>query len=335
MKIKGGIDYSKWDNLDVSSSEDEDNVESNNTTTTPSVTRLDEPSTVTWSGDGSVHMMKHNHNDTIDQKKMVSKSSKISLATTTNSKESKKFFNLSRNGSKFIDSNNTTSSLIYWSQDRYALTISIPYLPNEIPSKSIRVSVTPKGSVLEYSRRYSAVGSGDREGAAGGEKGILSVKGTKRTKGGEIEEEVILFQGGLPHFIHAAQKELDDDETDNTSENEIDWEIINNTKSIYGSMLISEYYERMIDKSKNSDKSSTDLNLVQITLNKAVPMQGVTLWWSQPLLHCPEINTNSSIDCPDRNIKSDDEKKSKAGKSFSEVWKEAHEMFQNKQKNIK
>merc|ERR1711935_201392 len=47
------IDYSKWDKLEVSSSEDEDEDQHNPTSSTPRVTRLDAPSKVTFGG-GSV-----------------------------------------------------------------------------------------------------------------------------------------------------------------------------------------------------------------------------------------------------------------------------------------
>lgn len=87
------------------------------------------------------------------------------------------------------------------------------------------------------------------------------------------------FQGDLPHAVHLAQEE-----------EEIDWSI-----------------ERLRGDDDDNNRYLT------IILSKAVPMEGVFVWWKRPLLQCPETEWRNETD---------------ASSSFQQAWKEAHEQFQ-------
>lgn len=56
-----------------------------------------------------------------------------------------------------------------------------------------------------------------------------------------------------------------------------------------------------------------------ITLYKAVPMEGITIWWKRPLVAMEEI----SLDWRDQ-----------ASGALQDVWKEAHEQFREKRREM-
>lgn len=65
--------------------------------------------------------------------------------------------------------------------------------------------------------------------------------------------------------------------------------------------------------------------VICLTLFKAVPIYGVTVWWSRPFRHLPKINIHSDIE--DRHLSKDDKIKQR---QWKEAWDEAHRQFHNK-----
>ena len=265
----GGIDYSKWDHLDEYSDDDDGNgdgvVESN---ASPRVTRLDAPSSVTFGGSDNNAIevdssMKQNatavSTTATTEAKMgltvgnnaIGPAGKANAGTERLEKEEEKWC---VKGGKVTSNDNRQ---IYWTQDRYSVTIRCQLFGNEKPKL---VSVD---GILPYADRHCAMGT---------TKPLLkTVEGKNK----------ILLEGNLPHPVHLAN---DDDD--------IDW---------------------CIERRKNKDG---DTKFIAITLYKAVPMQGLFIWWKRPFMEYDEINI--------------DQEPSQASKEFLQAWEEAHKLFKEK-----
>jgi len=280
------VDYSKWDKMDFSDSSDNEEEDSK----VPRVTALDSGSRITFGGgDGNVEISKSSSTsqprqsvssissadipvvsssvsgDTIDISAMndINTKAKANMKqdTKTNKIQQLQTQQLTLNGGEhYCTVNNTTSNKeediklpIYWSQDRYTVTLRLGYPPSIFPSKSIRVHV--KGA-LKYTDRFSAVGNGG--GIMSDDPSFGSIEVTSLDNKGE---ETILLYGSLPRPIHV-----------NEGEDEIDFEIEDN--------------HHLKDNSKCT-------KLVSITLPKAVPMAGLVLWWDCPLVGYPKIDLSS------------------------------------------
>mmetsp|Transcript_6808 Transcript_6808/g.9975 ORF Transcript_6808/g.9975 Transcript_6808/m.9975 type:complete len:288 (+) Transcript_6808:71-934(+) len=272
-----GIDYSKWDNIDVSSSEDDN--DDNDDNNMPRVTTLSGPSTITRSADGTI--------SAVDAPTATSADARITDNNSKSYSSSMGVSYLTKNGGHFIDAE--TKSYIFWSQERTEVNISVAFDPTNIQSKDI--SVKTEG-VLPFSQCLSAVG-GDATS-----KGSLLVQAKVVSSG----RTVTLFSGNFPHFIHLPE-----------GEESIDWEIES-----------CEYFHGMFDLLSSAAGCAGQTKLVRITLLKAVPMAGVSLWWSHPLLHCPKTDVNAI-----GGRKGDRQDEIKA------AWDEAHRMFREKMANKK
>lgn len=245
------IDYSKWDNLDVSSSEDEDDVPQ------PRVTRLDAPSSVTFGGKGG---------EISAAAKPPSASPIPSPTETPKSTPAKNSVPSSwtdHGGLLRAQSNTDKERKLYWSQDRNSVTLRLELGPRE-KVKSVVVE-----GILPYADRWSAVGSS---------KAKLVCK----------SGEEVLLKGELPHAVHLAEEDL-----------ATDWSVED------------EQMHRFL----------------VVTLLKAVPMQGLTVWWRRPLTSFAEADLTT--------IRGDDKSKQQgaASKDFLDAWEEAHKIFrEGKQK---
>jgi len=278
------VDYSKWDKMDFSDSSDNEEEDSK----VPRVTALDSESSVTFGGDGNIEISKSSSTsqprqsqssttasdipvvsssvsgDTIDISTMndINNNLKDDMQQDTNNKTNKiqqLQTQLTLNGGEHYCIVNTSKEKelklpIYWSQDRYTVTIRLGFSPLIFPSKSIRVHV--KGA-LKYTDRFSAVGSGG--GIMSDDPSFGSIEVTSLDDKGE---ETILLYGSLPRPIHL-----------NEGEDEIDFEIEDNHHL----------------KGDNSECTK----LVSITLPKAVPMAGLVLWWDCPLIGFPQIDVST------------------------------------------
>ena len=152
---------------------------------------------------------------------------------------------------------------MYWSQDRYSVTLRL-----ELGEGEKVKSVVVEG-ILPYADRWSAVGS---------------TKAKLVCKSGEE----VLLEGELPHAVHLAEEDL-----------AVDWSVED-----------EQMYRFLV-----------------VTLHKAVPMQGLTVWWRRPLMSFPEADLTV--------IRGDDKSKQQgaASKEFLDAWEEAHKIFrEGKQK---
>mmetsp|Transcript_37070 Transcript_37070/g.89403 ORF Transcript_37070/g.89403 Transcript_37070/m.89403 type:complete len:337 (+) Transcript_37070:160-1170(+) len=324
------VDYSKWDRMDFSESDSESDKDGNG----PRVTSLEQPGKVTIGPDGNLEIGQSSlptqprtqslassqnfaqgiptvsgsvSGDTVD----ISSRSTISPDELDNKQKDKKHqwrSQLTQNGGEHhctVRTDQGENKLpVYWSQDRYTITLRLGIPPAIFPTRGIRVRT--KGA-LKYLDRFSAVGSGVASGYKSqsddepsyGSVEIVSISS-------QNEEETVLLSGELSRPIHL-----------NQDEDEIDFEI-------------EDYHGR--DNEYNCTKCVT------IIMPKAVPMAGMVLWWDRPLDGFPQIDV-SMID--DRNpsrqtaggekepaARSKDDKKA----SFQKAWEEAHTMFREKMK---
>jgi len=185
--MPGGIDYSKWDNFEDSSSDEE---ESSNVR----VTTLDGPSKVTIGGeqDGSVATI------------VPSSTSLRTTAVAVNSNEGSKFALEGKFEQKASSNNDSYSSWrecgamveiaskksqrrLFWSQDRYSVLLRLELFKEE------KVKAMELTGAVAYADRFCAVSSS---------KPTIQVLSTCND---------MLLEGELPHAVHFAQ---DDDSID-------------------------------------------------------------------------------------------------------------------------
>lgn len=181
------IDYSKWDNIDCSSSEEEEEQASS----TPHVTRLDAPSRVTRTADGQLVVEQQKTEESkVQQQQSRSRSQQQTKANHIE--------NWVENGSQV----KTASGLdLFWSQDRYSVTFRLALPSNDIPGKHIQVKLQ---GVHPYASRSIAVGN-DK---------VASLKLITSNN-----NNTVLLEGDFPHAIHAAEDNVSEDN------NTADWEI--------------------------------------------------------------------------------------------------------------
>lgn len=203
---------------------------------------------------------------------------------------------------------------VYWSQDRYAVTLRVAFPPEKFPTRTIRVRVR---GALRYADRHSAVGSGAMMGedyaadeGDGPSFGSVEVVSSCSSTGGRGDETVLLA-GRLPRPVHL-----------NEGDEEVDYEIEDNPLT-------------------GGASAGGCAKLVSIALPKAVPMTGMVLWWDRPLLGYPRIDVSTvegrggaSTSTTKKDSKSSagtgrDERK----EAFQRAWDEAHVMFKEKMKN--
>ena len=313
------VDYSKWDRMEFSSDEDDED-------TTPRVTSLDEPARVTIGSGGvqfgrsdsskpllgnpSPKRSKHDFRkppavvptvsssrsgDAIDISQLEDVSvgagehqGNSTTASTQQEKLNRWSKELTNNGGYMscdvsVVDGSTLKVPLYWSQDRYAVTLRLGFPPSVFSTRSIRVRVV---GALKYSDRNSAVGNGEigeREPSFGTIE-IVSVA----CDSGQSNVETVLLRGRLPRPIHL-----------NEDEDEIHYEIEDNLCST------------------SSDDDHACTKLVSVILPKAVPMSGMVLWWDCPLVGLPKIDLSFV-----------DEKR----EAYKQAWDRAHEMFREKVK---
>ncbi len=135
----------------------------------------------------------------------------------------------------------------------------------------------------------------DRFAAVGGDK-VIDSQNTKSKSKGEINITTVngsnIFRGHLAYSIYLPE-----------GEEEVDWEI---------------------------DATDPRKKLIKITLLKALPMQGLTIWWSKPMLNYPEIDVLKDIE--GRGDQSGREGTTTQSKQeqMKATWDEAHRLFREK-----
>ncbi|GMH60985.1 hypothetical protein TrLO_g13660 [Triparma laevis f. longispina] len=250
-----GFNYSKWDNLDCSSSEDEADE--------PSVTRFDNSSSVTFGG-GRDGILIDEQSQSQSQSTTALKgaapaatqaAAPASAPTVVPPPKPKPTEPPTSNGSTFTTPSNQTIS---FSQIRETLTLSL-LIPST--TKSPTLTVTLKDAFTFK----------DRNAAVGKAKCSLLVS----LEGEEILNDVLM------HNVYHGDS--DDPDLELLTP---DWEL-----KTYGS---SKY--------------------LQITLQKAVPMSGVVIWWTRVFR---DYGDDIVVEREDKN-------------GMKEAWEEAHRMFKEK-----
>lgn len=103
---------------------------------------------------------------------------------------------------------------------------------------------------------------------------------------------ITLFQGNFAYPIHLAEGE---------EQGDVEWEI---------------------------DVTDANHKLIRITLYKAVPMMGVTLWWKKPFVHFDDIDVVTGVEGR-TNVGND----GSHHHEWKKTWEDAHEMFKEQIKN--
>ncbi|CAB9500377.1 expressed unknown protein [Seminavis robusta] len=271
------LDYSKWDKIDCSSSDDEEQENLG----APRVTRLDAPSRVTRTSNGD--LVVEEQEQKIEEP--LIEELEVSAKTATSNSTAKGPPNETLQNTTNIPASWTehgsqetltiSQQTLYWSQDRQSVCLRLSLPTTSLKGKDIRVQ-------LQGVRRYA-----DRNCAVGSES-PSSIRVTTTC----TADSQVLLEGEFPHFIHAAEDDDDfvDAETPYCSS---DWAI---------------------------DRTTGDAAYWVMTLLKAVPMDGMTIWWRRPLTQFDEMEpttTNTSTE------------KSQA---FQAAWEEAHRQFKDKMK---
>ena len=320
-----GIDYSKWDKMDFSDDDDTDDNDEKGMTM-PRVTRLDTPSSITTTRDGTVQITKNTSpptkiESTTKNSSCSSKEDSIRQERINDEMNKKEKEEWTQNGDSFIDEQFHQKIQTYWCQDRYEVILSIVIVDDDDTTtatekehnnnKSLtnrQYQVNVKGPLLvSYADRFSAMGVGTTKQSTttsatteNQTNTILTVVSSlKRNHNNnhhhhhnynDGDKKRIVFQGMLPHPIHLAE-----------DEENVEWE------------LVSHHAMKKV---------------LRITFQKALPMQGLTMWWDRPLLHFPKINLQTDIQGRNSSSIKDNTK-------MKQVWDEAHTLFREKMKQKK
>ena len=342
------VDYSKWDAMKFSDSDSEDSHDDYG----PRVTSLNQPGQVTIGKDGSIDIDQSSSGGSLPRQQKKNRtheadnnSSDIPVVSGSVSgnmvdisslprakdndgvddiqqqrqqKQQKILEQLTRNGGKhttIIEINKSDFHLpIYWSQDRYVVTLRVGFPTRHFPSQTIRVKIV---GALKYEDRHSAVGSGsmmtDYIAKQSDDKsfGTVTISSVSKDR-----QDTILFHGLLPRPIYL-----------NQDEEEVDYDI--ETANVAEDSGEESYYDRF----------------VSISMPKAVPMHGMVLWWDCPIVGFPEIDVTTIQERNISNRREDSEIKKGDGtndnntsvnidkkEAFQKAWDEAHVMFREKMK---
>ena len=276
------VAYSKWDAMKFSDSDDSEGSD-NDGDNGPRVTSLNQPGRVTIGADGNIQIGQSSlkSSSTQQQREDDNDLPVVSGSISGNSvgtnaaaadrqgnqaqQRQKRIEQLARNGGNHTTTISTIRPplhlQVYWSQDRYAVTLRVGFPTNRFPSCTIRVKVV---CALKYEDRHSAVGSGsmmadhinskqnddddddddDDEKPSYGSVTIVSESGNG--------QETVLFTGLSPRPIHLNQ---DEDEVEYKIENS---EITNDDNTV--------------------SRACCD-RFVSITMPKAVPMHKLVMLW--------------------------------------------------------
>jgi hypothetical protein len=202
--VRMSIDYSRWDNLECSDSDDGEFA------STPRVTCLQEPSRVTFgggSGDCGVAIQGPPSPPAVgDDDRVGSASSTDHSAATALSFQNSNQNNLLNSWTCRGGCLETADRRrLYWCQDRYSVQLRMELKDKE---KIDRINVD---GILPYADRHCATGT---------IKNIIRIWGRHAVDAdGNNQHAVPLLQGNLPHPIHWSQQDDDSDL------NNLDWSV--------------------------------------------------------------------------------------------------------------
>jgi hypothetical protein len=303
------LDYSKWDRMNFSDSEEEGSSDTDDRAHTTSgtgagtgsksnndlcrVTRLDRPSRVTLSH-GEVHVEETPSalatvTASTDVPSSTAKTIKTKTATTSAAETS------SSPNKETPSTTTITTTLpaswtarggfveaysLFWSQDRYTvqLRFQLPVIPAKATTRAsgTRPFDCRVSGILPYEQRHSAVQSSH-----------ASLVITDNTTGSEW------FRDDVAYPVYAAQ-----DDNDDNDDGQVDWSI---------------------------ETWQDGMKYLVVTLYKATPVPDMTLWWRRPTQKCPEIELSSSASL--NSSTSDKTNTNQNGSQFAAAWEEAHAKF--------
>lgn len=198
---RGGIDYSKWDHIGDSSSDDDEPVGQQ-----PRVTRLDAPSRITTTPDGTLHVVQPVEESSTNNNRVTAETTITNDDDDESSKQHQQSI-ASSSTEVVVPASWTTNGghhveamKLYWCQDRQAVSLRIQ-LPPAVKTKKLTVDWSG-GEIYSYANRHAAVGSSPPS---------FTVR---------CNDQDVLFQGDLPHPIHLHE-----------GEDELDWQIENDASS--------------------------------------------------------------------------------------------------------
>lgn len=298
------IDYSKWDRLDEYSDDSSDEGSNANAgrSDSPRVTRLDAPSKVTFGGGVAATVEPSVGTDYSRNRAQLPVQPVPSPPPAEGKRPKASVGDRTKNPECSVNHHET------WT-DRGGLVMAQPASPNDDQgiatttrrlywsqdrySVFLRLELHDREQV-ELVDVPAVVPYTERFSATGSTKPRLVCRGATGTDASANQQcPVVLLEGDLPHPVHLAEEDED-----------VDWSIVR-------------------------DGTSTGRFLF-ITLYKAVPMQGVFVWWRRPLMQFPEVevdyvkNTDGS---------SGTSSSSSANQDFVKAWDEAHRMFREKKKD--
>lgn len=324
------IDYSKWDNLEISDSDNDDDdnyddgVNNDRSSMTPRVTRLDAPMKVTFGGNNNSSSTPTAH---IEPSLSIPTATQDQAKSTTTSISTKSNNNNNNNNSiEFVKTTRTTSSpssssqASSWTERGGLVVVTTTAAGNgddddqpkqqgrklywsqdrysvtfrlELKEVEGKVQSVDVAGILPYSDRFSAVGS---------TKPTLRCKGKTKNKNDD-DSLLMLLEGELPHPVHLAE----DDE-----DGVVDW-----------SVVVRE------EEDNSSSINSRSCRFLMITLYKAVPMHGLSVWWRRPLMEFPELDLDQVKDTKTTQTTSG---AATASQEFRKTWEEAHKIFREEKK---
>lgn len=331
------IDYSKWDNLDEYSDDDDndDDIGNSDDGMTPRVTRLDGPSKVTFGGGSSSSSTAtttplinieptsssslsssscRNSNDD----KFSTATTKLSSKTPNNDENSSSSWTerggLVESESTMIVDGNPQKRKLYWSQDRYSVTLRLELLLHghnnnngeEEEEKREKIQSVDVNGILPFSDRHCATGStrpvlrcqGIITNANNNNNNTKVISVNKNNNNIDPNNLVLFLEGELPHPVYIAEDDDDD----------VDWSVV---------------------------RDDSSRRFLMITLYKAVPMQGIFVWWRRPMMQFPELDLQQVKDDPTTTTPAASSSSSAAGSTiepaasqdFLKSWEEAHKIF--------
>jgi hypothetical protein len=329
------IDYSKWDNLDEYSDDDSDDDNdgdvgngddgrSSSSSMTPRVTRLDGPSKVTFGGSSASSTTTtpliniEPTSSSLSSSCRSSSDDNISTATTKLSLTPNNDENILRSSwterGGLVESESTTiidgnpqKRKLYWSQDRYSVTLRLELLLHghnnnngEEEEKQEKIQSVDVNGILPFSDRFCATGSTrpvlQCQGSITNANNNNKVIGINNSKNNSIGPNnlVLLLEGELPHPVYIAE---DDDD--------VDWSVV---------------------------KDNSSRRFLMITLYKAVPMQGLFVWWRRHMMKFPELDLQQVKDDPATTPAASSSAAGSttapaASQDFLKSWEEAHKIF--------
>jgi hypothetical protein len=242
------VDYSKWNNIDCSDSEEED-YPTEEYPSAPTVTKLDGASSVTFGG-GADQQTSIRPMETAP---VLPPTPPASTGAATTAAPMAAKVPCTTNGGTFVHAIEglagvTASVPVFWSQTKDEVDVYVT-VPAETKGPSVQVDLS---NALGYADRNTAIG-------AASPKATLSIG----LKNGPLVTKV-LPSVELPHPVYVG----DADDSEGVEMLEAEWEVV----------------------------TVGEGRFVKVTLKKAVPMEGMALWWNTCIVGGDKIDVNGIKD---------------------------------------